>query len=430
MAFEKQVPQWNAEGTEPPSTLKESGFTAGYKPPAAYFNWFWHTVSQCLTELQNKLSNVDNTADANKNVASANKLNANAGSATNPVYFANGVPVKTTYTLGKSVPSDAKFTDTVYTLPAATSSALGGVKSGTDITVDSSGNVSVNDDSHNHVISNVDGLQSALDGKAESSTLTSHTGNTSNPHGVTAEQVGAVSKAGDTMTGQLTLGDAAHIIPQTANRVNLGDATYPFKRIGSRMFSVANSSGAYVGTLGMSGKAAQLQLGTTTNDDCYGQLNFLNGTGIGTLLKANSDTTTISTITLPANSGTLVTDEETIKLYRYLEAFDLTAATATTNAILQAMENNSMTLLDVTTEWTAATEIPSKYATMLLFKRYDGRASGILISVASEHIWFGSQHSGGSFAGWKELAPYSYGSTDLTAGTSELATGKVHYVYE
>lgn len=45
---------------------------------------------------------------------SANKLNTDAGSATNPVYFANGVPVKTTYTLGKSVPSDAVFTDTTY----------------------------------------------------------------------------------------------------------------------------------------------------------------------------------------------------------------------------------------------------------------------------------------------------------------------------
>ena len=42
-----------------------------------------------------------------------------------------------------------------YTLPVATSSALGGVKSGTDITVDSSGNVSVNDSSHNHAASNI-----------------------------------------------------------------------------------------------------------------------------------------------------------------------------------------------------------------------------------------------------------------------------------
>lgn len=61
-------------------------------------------------------------------------------------------------------------TNTTYGV--ATSSTLGLVKSGTDITVDSSGNVSVNDDSHNHVISNVDGLQSALDGKSVSKTLT------------------------------------------------------------------------------------------------------------------------------------------------------------------------------------------------------------------------------------------------------------------
>ena len=52
-----------------------------------------------------------------------------------------------------------------YVLPVATSSAIGGVKSGTDITIDDSGNVSVNDDSHNHIIGNVDGLQDALDNK-------------------------------------------------------------------------------------------------------------------------------------------------------------------------------------------------------------------------------------------------------------------------
>ena len=61
-------------------------------------------------------------------------------------------------------------TNTTYGV--ATSSALGLVKSGTDITVDSSGNVSVNDDSHNHVISNVDGLQSALNAKKPSEPTT------------------------------------------------------------------------------------------------------------------------------------------------------------------------------------------------------------------------------------------------------------------
>ena len=43
---------------------------------------------------------------------SANKLNKNAGSATQGVYFKDGVPVAMPHTLGKSVPADAKFTDT------------------------------------------------------------------------------------------------------------------------------------------------------------------------------------------------------------------------------------------------------------------------------------------------------------------------------
>lgn len=46
---------------------------------------------------------------------SADKLNTDAGSANNPVYFANGVPVKCTHKLNKTVPSNAVFTDTHYT---------------------------------------------------------------------------------------------------------------------------------------------------------------------------------------------------------------------------------------------------------------------------------------------------------------------------
>ncbi len=53
-----------------------------------------------------------------------------------------------------------------YTLPAA-GSALGGVKSGGDVTI-SDGVITVKDDSHNHTIANVDGLQTALDSKETS----------------------------------------------------------------------------------------------------------------------------------------------------------------------------------------------------------------------------------------------------------------------
>ena len=49
------------------------------------------------------------------------------------------------FTIAKSVPSDAKFTDTVYTLPTASSSVLGGVKIGSNITL-SSGVISLTKD--------------------------------------------------------------------------------------------------------------------------------------------------------------------------------------------------------------------------------------------------------------------------------------------
>lgn len=46
------------------------------------------------------------------NVASANALTSNAGSATQPIYFSGGKPVACSYSLSKSVPSNAVFTDT------------------------------------------------------------------------------------------------------------------------------------------------------------------------------------------------------------------------------------------------------------------------------------------------------------------------------
>ena len=55
-----------------------------------------------------------------------------------------------------------------YSLPAAGAS-LGGVKSGGDVTI-TDGVITVNDDSHNHIIGNVDGLQDALDARLEKTT--------------------------------------------------------------------------------------------------------------------------------------------------------------------------------------------------------------------------------------------------------------------
>lgn len=81
------------------------------------------------------LGNVDNTADATKSVkyaisagsaSSAAALTSNAGSSTQPVYFSGGKPIACSYTLGKSVPADALFTDHTYgNMKGATSSAAG-----------------------------------------------------------------------------------------------------------------------------------------------------------------------------------------------------------------------------------------------------------------------------------------------------------------
>lgn len=55
VTFERKVPEWQAEGNEPPAERKASGFTAGYKPPAGYFNWFWNGMYRAVSEIQQKL---------------------------------------------------------------------------------------------------------------------------------------------------------------------------------------------------------------------------------------------------------------------------------------------------------------------------------------------------------------------------------------
>lgn len=91
--------------------------------------------SHTHTKSEVGLGNVDNTADATKSVkyatsagsaSSAAALTSNAGSSTQPVYFSGGKPIACSYTLGKSVPADALFTDHTYgNMKGATSSAAG-----------------------------------------------------------------------------------------------------------------------------------------------------------------------------------------------------------------------------------------------------------------------------------------------------------------
>lgn len=58
MEFNNAPPEWENKGAEPGEDLKKQGFLAGYKPPAAYFNWFWNKTSACIKELQEKLKGI------------------------------------------------------------------------------------------------------------------------------------------------------------------------------------------------------------------------------------------------------------------------------------------------------------------------------------------------------------------------------------
>lgn len=82
------------------------------------------TIYDIDAAASNHTHNYAGSSSAGGAANSANKLNTNAGSATNPVYFSNGIPVKTTYTLGASVPSNAKFTDTTYGVVSTSADGL------------------------------------------------------------------------------------------------------------------------------------------------------------------------------------------------------------------------------------------------------------------------------------------------------------------
>lgn len=74
--------------------------------------WLWGGEDGSNMYVYNPSKFNVNSAKTAASADSAKKLTTNAGSATQPVYFSNGVPVATIYTLGKSVPANAVFTDT------------------------------------------------------------------------------------------------------------------------------------------------------------------------------------------------------------------------------------------------------------------------------------------------------------------------------
>lgn len=145
------------------------------------------------TELKTKLDGIQ--AGAQKNVKP--NWNAPAGNAAEILNKPTALPADggnadtvNGHTVESNVPANAKFTDTTYKA-ANGETTLGLVKGGGDVTI-TNGVITVKDDSHSHVINNVDGLQTALDGKVPTTrTVNGHalTGNIT----LDADDVGAIA---------------------------------------------------------------------------------------------------------------------------------------------------------------------------------------------------------------------------------------------
>lgn len=145
------------------------------------------------TELKTKLDGIQ--AGAQKNVKP--NWNAPAGNAAEILNKPTALPADggnadtvNGHTVESNVPANAKFTDTTYKA-ANDETTLGLVKGGGDVTI-TNGVITVKDDSHSHVINNVDGLQTALDGKVPTTrTVNGHalTGNIT----LDAADVGAIA---------------------------------------------------------------------------------------------------------------------------------------------------------------------------------------------------------------------------------------------
>ena len=100
-------------GTTPNQVIISTGETDKWTLKTLGTNAFTSTTIPTNTnQLTNGAGFITSSASISGNAATATALTSSAGSETQPIYFSGGKPVECKYSLGKSVPSDALFTDT------------------------------------------------------------------------------------------------------------------------------------------------------------------------------------------------------------------------------------------------------------------------------------------------------------------------------
>lgn len=113
------------------ATAAELNVLDGITATTAELNYCDGVTSNIQNQLNAKAAsshthNYAGSSSAGGAATTAVALTSSAGSATQPVYFSGGKPVACTYTIAKSVPANAVFTDTTYNnMTGATSSTAG-----------------------------------------------------------------------------------------------------------------------------------------------------------------------------------------------------------------------------------------------------------------------------------------------------------------
>lgn len=90
MPFQEKLPDWHAEGVEPPESKRNTGWEPGERPPAEYWNWQMNRTYKVLQELQQKaaekveVQQAQQTANEAKDIADAvqSDLSAHASATT------------------------------------------------------------------------------------------------------------------------------------------------------------------------------------------------------------------------------------------------------------------------------------------------------------------------------------------------------------
>ena len=233
------------------------------------------STNDYTTTEKNKLSGIASGAEVNQNAFSNIKVGSTTVSAdakTDTLEIAAGSNI----TITPDATNDKITIAATNTTYGAAGSSLGLVKSGGDVTI-SSGTITVNDDSHNHTISNVDGLQTALDGKLSTSGTAAKATADSRGQNIADTYIKSLSVNGRTITYTKGDGDTGTITTQDTNTTysNMKGATT--SAAGSSGLVPAPSSGAANRYLRSDGTWSVPPDTNTTYSDMKGATSSANG---------------------------------------------------------------------------------------------------------------------------------------------------------